>query len=123
MPRQHGRTWGPWVIPLLSIHDGYPWLCTEVLNAIIHYKDTIGNSMARVLCSATHPDLSPPPSQPDFLPMQGTVKLISDCNTCILLISTLHLVGNCSNQLCPYWFERGPNWIKLFLFRFYIKET
>lgn len=42
----------------------YPWLCTEVLNAIIHYKDTIGNSMARVLCSAH----SLNPSQRDFLP-------------------------------------------------------
>lgn len=31
--------------------DAYPSLCTEVLNAIMQYKDTIGNSMVRVLCS------------------------------------------------------------------------
>lgn len=30
-------------------------LCAEVLNAIMQYKDTIGNSMARVLCTARDP--------------------------------------------------------------------
>lgn len=43
----------------------YPSLCAEVLNAIMQYKDTIGNSMARVLCSA-HTTWSLP--RPDFLP-------------------------------------------------------
>lgn len=42
----------PWVPLLLARRDAYPSLCTEVLNAIMQYKDTIGNSMARVLCLA-----------------------------------------------------------------------
>lgn len=47
--RIHGP---PWVPLLLARRDAYPSLCTEVLNAIMQYKDTIGNSMARVLCLA-----------------------------------------------------------------------
>lgn len=93
----------------------YPWLCTEVLNAIIHYKDTIGNSMARVLCSATLASPPPPsfsvPTRFSFL-VQGTVKVISGCNTCIP--SSQLVIARIAHSGCRAKKIIGPNWTKLF---------
>lgn len=51
----------------------YPSLCAEVLNAIMQYKDTIGNSMARVLCSA-----HTTPSSPNQIFFRRERKLIRE---------------------------------------------
>lgn len=56
-----------------SRRDAYPSLCAKVLNAIMQYKDTIGNSMARVLCSA-----HTTPSSPDQIFFRRERKLITE---------------------------------------------